>query len=249
MTVYSSGALEVGRRSPMLFEWFAQDGFCSGQLLARTNQLATYSATSTGSITNSSGGTLTGGVKMPRLIAVDLDLDTVLEAVGLKLNNAQGETCSFPFNARPQALSLYQKLVFNGTLASAPVLVRIGDNAGGTGTNTLITSLTSGGAAQANFKNGGTSHTVSVGSTLNAGDVLEMLTQVAVAAGAVTVTQLRCRNGGAVETSSSTSGGTLFSSWSDASLRLMLAANPVDSAYVSIRVARGVLSFTDFRGA
>lgn len=246
---YSSGALEVGRRSSMLFEWFAADGLKDGQLVARTNQIATFGATSAGSITNSVGGTLTAGVKMPRLIAVDLDLDTTLEALALKLNNAQGETCAFPFNALPQALSLYQKIVFNGTLASTPTLVRIGTDASGAGNNALITSLTSGGAAQANFKNGGTSHTVSVGTGLSANDVLEMLTQVAVVAGAVTLTQLRCRNGGSIETSSSTSGGTLFSSWSDASLRLMLAATPCDSAYVSIRVAPGVLSFTDFRGA
>jgi hypothetical protein len=246
---YSTGALEVGRRSSFFFEWFAADGLRDGQLVARTNQIATFGSTSTGSITNSAGGTATAGVKMPRLVAVDLDLDTALEALGLKLNNSLGETCSFPFGALPQALSLYQKIVFNGTLASTPTLVRIGTDSSGAGNNALITSLTSGGAAQANFKNGGTSHTVSVGSGLNAGDVLEMLTQVAVVAGTVTLTQLRCRNGGAIETSSSTSGGTLFAAWSDATLRLMLAATPCDSAYVAIRVAPGVLSFIDFRGS
>ena len=147
---------------------------------------------------------------------------------------------SFPFVARPQAMTVYARFVERGSVINTPVQGRLFEIGASSPTQPLLRVLVSTGYRAQHVNLAGTSvTTTALGSTPAFGQLVELAVQLS---GVGAVTLLQSINGGAVSDSGATSAATLAQTWSDDVLWLnsVGTTTPGLNAFLSVAIVRGI---------
>lgn len=167
---------------------------------------------------------------------------TIQTTSGTVTRNA--DTVSFPFNAPPQPLTLYQKILMRGNPVEVPYFAVLGD-VSGTGFS-LQTALDTNNAI-ARLSIGGANTDASIPATVGPGDVIEHVAQLGVSGLNATITAQLSVNGAAVTTSGTVTGGALASAFHAATLLLGVSAGPMSAGVIAVRVAAGARTLIQMR--